>query len=89
MLLESNDRPVNPHQTCEQAGDKQWKPATHPPLRKLLIRWSGGTAPTVMDWPGWDTAAAYLHAENMAGMREGDLIVLYALNWQASWAGRA
>jgi len=86
MLMERFEGESKPL-VCEQPGEKPWKAPTHPAPRRLLLKWRGGDAPTVFDWPGWDAAAAYLHAEHMAGLREGDVIVLYSLNWQSQWGG--
>jgi hypothetical protein len=54
-----------------------------------MLVWRGNEAPSVSKWLCWDAAAAYMHAEHMAGLRNGDTVVLYSLNWQASWSGRA
>lgn len=88
MLLESNDRPVNPSLTCEQpvqdAGTTE-----RPDPKSLVLVWRGQGPASVSKWLCWDAAAAYMHAEHMAGLRDGDAVILYALNWQASWSGRA
>jgi hypothetical protein len=74
--------------SCEEPRDDLGTaPKQHP--KKLVLVWRGKGAPTVADWLCWDAAAAYMHAEHMAGLRDGDTVILYSLNWQADWAGRA
>jgi hypothetical protein len=88
MLLESNDRPVNPSLTCEQPVEEVCTAQRLEP-KKLVLVWRGNGPASVSEWLCWDAAAAYMHAENMAGLRDGDTVILYSLNWQVSWSGRA
>lgn len=60
-----------------------------PDPQAMVIVWRGGGAPSVSKWFGWDAAAAYMQAEHLAALRDGDTVILYALNWQSQWWGRA
>lgn len=71
---------------CEQVGDGAGTSRKDP--RHLVLVWRGGGAPSVAAWLCWDAAAAYMQTEHMAGLRNGDSVILYALNWQAQWWGR-
>jgi len=79
--------PVNPP-TCECSGETLLI-KTRPDPTHIMLVWRGSEVPSVSKWLCWDAAAAYMHAEHMAGLRNGDTVILYALNWQAYWSGRA
>jgi len=88
MLLSELHPDVNPSSSCEQPVEEVFTAQRLEP-KKLVLVWRGNGPASVSEWLCWDAAAAYMHAENMAGLRDGDTVILYALNWQASWSGRA
>ena len=88
MLLARDQEPVNPPSHCEQtvhrSGITQAKLPTH-----MVIRWRGAGAPTVQEFVGHDVTFAYIMAEGMAGLRDGDTVILYAVHWSTALWGRA
>lgn len=71
-------------QPVQSAGITSAKPPSH-----LVIRWRGGGAPTVQPFLGHDVTFAYVMAEGMAAIRDGDSVILFALHWSQSPWGRA
>lgn len=85
--MEQTDEGVKPF-VCEQPGESQGKTPVKPPAH-LVIRWRGGGAPTVQPFVGHDVTFAFIMAEGMAAIRDGDSVVLFALHWSQSPWGRA
>ena len=54
----------------------------------LVIRWRG-SAPTVQPFVGHDVTFAFVMAEHMVGIRDGDAVILVACHWSAQVWGRA
>lgn len=88
MLLEQSTEPVNPSHSCEQPVEKVGTTPAKPPAN-LVIRWRGGGAPTVQPYVGHDVTFAFVMAEGMMGIRDGDTVTLYAVHWSACLWGRA
>ena len=88
MLLSELHPDVNPPSSCEQPVEEVFTAQRADP-KSLVLVWRGKGPASVSEWLCWDAAAAYMHAEHMAGIRDGDTVILYSLNWQASWSGRA
>lgn len=73
---------------CEQPGESSGISSHRKPTH-LVLRWRGGGQPTVQDFLGHDVTFAYVMSEGMAGIRDGDAIILYAVHWTAALWGRA
>jgi hypothetical protein len=73
---------------CEQHGDNHGTARGKLPTH-LVVRWRGGSAPTVQPYAGHDVTFAFVMAEGMMGLRDGDAVILYALHWSQSGWGRA
>ncbi len=73
---------------CEQPGESHGIIPAKPPAH-LVIRWRGGGAPTVQPFMGHDITFAFVMAEGMIGLRDGDAVILYAVHWSACLWGRA
>ncbi len=86
-LLQEEARPVN-GVVCGQAVESHGITPAKPPAH-LVIRWRGGGAPTVQPFMGHDITFAFVMAEGMMGLRDGDAVILYALHWSQSGWGRA
>lgn len=87
MLVEQFREDVNPP-PCEQPVDNLGISPRRKPTH-LVLRWRGGGQPTVQEFLGHDVTFAYVMSEGMAGIRDGDAIILYAVHWTAALWGRA
>jgi hypothetical protein len=86
-LLQDEAASVNPP-ACEQPVQSLGK-TPHPAPTHLVLRWRGGGAPTVQPFIGNDVVFAYVMAEHMFGLRDGDAVILTACHWSAQVWGRA
>jgi hypothetical protein len=85
--MERFDDDVKPS-VCEQLGDKPGITRRQDPSR-LVLRLRGQGAPIVQDYAGPENLMAWVIQEGMMGLRDGDVITLYALDWRAQGWGRA
>ena len=80
MLMERFDGNVKPH-VCEQPGDNAGITRRKDPTR-LVLRLRGAGAPIVQDYAGPDNLMAWIIQDGMWGIRDGDVVTLYALDWR-------
>ena len=87
MLLDQCNSPVNPPSHCGTLGDNLGKAPVKNPTH-LVLHWRGGGV-TTQEFIGHDVTMAYVLAEGMWGLRDGNAIVLYAMHWSSCIWGRA